>query len=63
MEEPQGLGFGLDLKGFQSTIEFVDMQAHSLKTQGGSDMHFYLNNSLIMGSGVSSDFFELTSFH
>ena len=50
--EPQELGFGLDLKGFQSSIEFVDMQAHSLKPQGGTDMNFILNNSLIMGYGV-----------
>merc|ERR1739838_826360 len=49
--EPQGLGFGLDLKGFQSTVEFVDMQAHSLKQQGGTDMQFALNNSMIIGYG------------
>ena len=24
--EPQELGFGLDLKGFQTTVQFTDMQ-------------------------------------
>ena len=50
--EPQQLGFGLDLKGFQTTIEFVDMQAHSLKPTGGTDMQFSLVDNLIMGLGV-----------
>ena len=54
--EPQQLGFGLDLKGFQTTIEFVDMQAHSLTPTGGTDMQFSLVDNLIMGFGVRLSF-------
>ena len=53
LEEPSNLGFGLDLKGYQGTVEFVDMQAHSLKLEGGSDMHFTMKNNMIFGQGVN----------
>merc|ERR1719342_384698 len=49
--EPQQRGFGLDLKGFQSTVQFTDMQVHSLKPSGGTDMQFLYQDGLIRGFG------------
>ena len=51
MGEPGGLGFGLDLKGFQASVEFVDMQTHSLKPSGATDMHFLYMDGMIRGFG------------
>eukprot|EP00092_Neocalanus_flemingeri_P082685 GFUD01103630.1.p1 GENE.GFUD01103630.1~~GFUD01103630.1.p1 ORF type:complete len:172 (+),score=41.57 GFUD01103630.1:73-588(+) len=47
--EPNILGFGLNLPGEGSSVEFVDLTAHSLKPIGAPDMQFFLENGLIIG--------------
>merc|ERR1712010_278846 len=51
LEEPEQLGFGLDLQGHGAGVLFTDMQAHSLKPTGGTDMQFNITENQIQGFG------------
>merc|ERR1711928_76948 len=51
LDEPSAFGFGLDLQGFGVNVRFTDMQAHSLKPSGGTDMQFNMTNNQIRGYG------------
>merc|ERR1711962_1595993 len=51
LDEPSAFGFGLDLQGFGVNVQFTDMQAHSLKPSGGTDMQFNMTNNQIRGYG------------
>merc|ERR1712172_254631 len=51
LDEPSQLGFGLDLQGHGSAVQFTDMQAHSLKPSGGTDMQFNITENQILGFG------------
>ena len=48
-DEPFGHGWGIDLPGFESTLKFVNIQAHTLKpaTSGNSDGHMIHDNGRI----------------
>merc|ERR1712037_748238 len=51
LDEPSQLGFGIDLQGHGAGVLFTDMQAHSLKPSGGTDMQFNVTENLIRGFG------------
>merc|ERR1711934_1263929 len=50
-DEPEQLGFWLDLQGHGAGVLFTDMQAHSLKPTGGTDMQFNITENQIQGFG------------
>ena len=42
--------FAHNLQGFGVNVQFTDMQAHSLKPSGGTDMQFNMTNNQVRGA-------------